>query len=588
MMKVLLKNQKKILVNTLRSQSKKNYLSYFFSFAIIAVLLYFISDAAWSVGSSITDSILSGILSYGFLIIIGFIILLGLPQVFKHLYAATDLGLLFTLPIPTRQIFWVKYLQSFIGIPLILFVFFIVPLTVYGISIQANLLYYPVVLLVLASITIIGLSIAYLFNLALIQVVPASKANEFMTSMSVLSGIFVYLMFMIPNLANDRPLSELLLTGLPLFPKWVPVSWASSAIVKAAEGSLTMLLPLAMIVLLAVIFVVLTSSLVEKGFRTGWIRLSEGSGKKKKRSTGVRGKSNHNVQHPVISIGKKEWFSIKRDMREWLVFLPIIFFIVAGLFGFLSSGAELSDLRGPNEISWPIAQGVFLFLFAMFNGQMAASTIAREASSVWILRILPLSGKDIAAGKLWISWLILFAILTVIEIVVGVFLGWTIIQFIGGILMKAIITIGISAIGLWLGTIGAKYNPSNPQNKLKFGTSILLLVTSYIYLILALIPYVLLIVPVDAIEFTQDISQQAGGFFGFIASFVTTMLSWKESYPMIVGGAGIVVMLIISLGTAAIFMSAAARKIDEGIEIEMVKKTASKSSLKGKNSGSLY
>ncbi|MGP4108571.1 putative ABC transporter permease subunit [Virgibacillus sp. L01] len=586
MIKVLLDNQKKILINTFRTQPRKNYISHFFTLAVLTVLLYFLSKGVWAIGESISEPVLHGILSYGFLMIIGIIILLGLPQVFKHLYSATDLGLLFTLPIPTRHIFWVKYMQSFIGIPLLVFTFFVVPLFIYGILTGASLLYYPVMILVVTSLNVIGLSLAYLFNLILIQVVPASKANEFMTIMSVLSGIFVYLMFMIPNLANDRPLTEVLLSGLPLFPDWVPVSWGSAAVINATSGSMDFLLPFALIMLLAVFSVVVTSSLVEKGFRTGWIRLSEGGAKKKKKS--VAKKSGRKLHHPVIAVGKKEWFAIKRDMREWLVFLPLIFFFIFGIAGFVTGGASLSDLRGPNKISWPIAQAAFLFIFAIFNGQLAASSIAREASSLWILRVLPLSGKNIAFGKLWISWLIPFALLTVLEVAVGAFLGWTILQFAIGIAMKAVITVGISAIGLWLGTIGAKYNPANPQNRLKFGTAFILFIASYVYLFMALIPYVLLIVPVDAVGFLQDVIQDTDGFIGAIASVVLTLLSWKASSPLIAGIAGVTLMLVISLGVAYMFTIASARKFDKGIEIEMVQETNTKSLFKNKKSGSLY
>ncbi|WP_164669860.1 putative ABC transporter permease subunit [Virgibacillus doumboii] len=585
MMNVLLKNQWKILKNTFQSQAKKTYANYVFSFGVLAVLLYFLSRGVWAIGESITGSVLTGILSYGFLVIIGLIILLGLPQVFKHLYAATDLELLFTLPIPTRNIFWVKYLQSFAGIPLLIFTFFVVPLFIYGILIDASLLYYPVMILVLISVVAIGLSIAYLFNLLLIQVVPASKANEFMTAMSVLSGVFVYLLFMIPNLANDQPMSELLLAGLPLFPEWVPVNWAANAVANAAAGSMEFLLPFVLIILLAIISFIITSSLVEKGFRTGWIKLSEGGGKRKRKSAAKQ--SGSKLRHPIIAVGKKEWFAIKRDMREWLVFLPIVFFIVFGFIGFLSGGASISDLRGPNEISWPIAQAVFLFIYAMFNGQLAASSIAREATSVWILRVLPLSGKNIAYGKLWISWLIPFVILTVIEIALGIFFGWTFIQFIAGIAMKAFITLGISGIGLWLGTIGAKYNPANPQNRLKFGTAILLLVTSYVYLFLALIPFVLMLVPTEAMGVFHEGSLQIDGFIGLIAGFVYTLLSWKAANPVLVAVTGILLMMIISLGTAYMFTKAASRKFDKGIEIDMVQDTKTKPSL-GKKSGSLY
>src|SRR5690625_7084622 len=69
------------------------------------------------------------------------------------------------MPIPTRNIFWMKYLQSYIGIPLLAYVFFVIPLFVYGIVTGASSLYYPVMLVTLLAVTIIGLSIAYLFNL---------------------------------------------------------------------------------------------------------------------------------------------------------------------------------------------------------------------------------------------------------------------------------------------------------------------------------------------------------------------------------------------------------------------------------------
>ncbi|GGK02181.1 hypothetical protein GCM10007063_25590 [Lentibacillus kapialis] len=584
MMKTLLMNQWKVFVNTMKTQPGKNYFSYIVMFAVFAVLLYWLSTGIWAFADGITEPVFAGIMSYGFLLVIGFIILLGLPQVFKHLYAATDLYLLFTMPIPTRYIFWIKYLQSFVGVPLLVFVLYSVPLFVYGAFIGASVLYYPVATLVLISVIVIGLSIAYVFNLLLVQIVPASKANEFMTVMSVLSGILVYLLFMIPNLVNDRPMSEMILAGLPLFPEWVPVTWASDAIIGAAAGSVDFLVPLLMIMALASIFFILTSTLVERGFRTGWVKLSEGKGKKRKRA-GIK-KSGPKLNPPILAVGKKEWFAIKRDMREWLVFMPIIFFLVFGFFGTMSGGASISDLRGPNEITWPITQAILLFIYAMFNGQIASSTIAREAKSLWILNVLPLSGKDIAFGKLWISWLIPFVILTVIEIVAGLFFGWTLMQFISGILIKALITVGISSIGMWLGSIGAKYNPANPQNRLKFGTALLLIIASYVYLFLALIPFVMLLIPIEVVDFAQEVSHNVDGFFGWIASFVYAVLSWKVVNPIMVIIAGILLTLIFSLSVAYLFTMMSARKIDQGIEIEMVHDTKSKPLL-GKKAGGL-
>ncbi|WNF38349.1 hypothetical protein RJD24_07970 [Bacillaceae bacterium IKA-2] len=585
MIKVLLRSQWRILINTVRTQPKHYHAGYIIMVGVIAVLLYFLSRGVLAVGESISEPIMIGLLSYGFLAIIGIILLLGLPQIFKQLYAATDLNLLFTMPIPTRHIFWVKYIQSFFGTPLLIFVFFLVPLYIYGGLMGANVLFYPVVILVLISVIVIGLSLAYLFNLILIQVVPKSKVNEFMTVMSLLSGMFVYMMFMIPTLSNDRPLPEIILAGLPLFPDWVPVTWASASIMGAMVGSIDFVIPFILTLLLAVTSILFASTLVEKGFRTGWIRLSEGSGKKKKSYAKKRGA---NLNHPIIAIGKKEWYAIKRDLREWLIFMPLVFFVVFGFVGFLTNGAKLSDLQGgPNEVTWPITQAILLFIYAMFNGQMASSSIAREASSLWILQVLPLSGRTISLGKLWISWLIPFVMLTSIELAIGVFLNWTILQMISGIAMKAVITVGISGIGIYLGTVGAKYNPTNPQNRLKFSTNFILFISSYVYLIFALIPYALLVIPVEVIEPIQKINDQAGGFIGFVSTVVLTILSWKATSPILVGILGIIVMLIVSLGVAYLFMVASARKIDKGIKIEMVRNTNSRSLL-GKSSRKLY
>ncbi|WP_186579939.1 putative ABC transporter permease subunit [Aquibacillus kalidii] len=576
MIQLLLRNQWKMAINTLRTQRKVNYLSYLIVAVVLGALLYFLSRSVWKMGSMITEPVLAGLVSYGSLAAIGFIILLGVPQVFKSLYAATDLNLLFTMPIKTRHIFWVKYIQSFIGIPLLLFILFLIPLYLYGILMSAHFLYYAVALLALLSVLIIGLSIAYLFNLALIQLIPANRANEFMTMMSFLSGILVYLMFMLPTYLDDQPLSDKLLQGLPLFPEWVPVTWVSDALVTSISGSAGFIVPLAMTVALAIIFMLITFMLVEKGFRTGWIKLSEGtSTKKKKKKISASKLKAPTLHHPIIAVGKKEFYAIKRDMREWLIFMPIIFFIVFGVIGALSGGAKLSDLQGPNQITWPIAQGILLFVYAMFNGQIASSSIAREGKSIWILRILPLSGRDIALGKLWISWLIPFIILTIIEIIVAIFLKWSLLPFIGGVAMKMVITLGISGIGLWLGTIGAKHNPNNPQQRLKFSTSLILLLASYIYLIIALIPYILLILPTDILDPLQDAS--VTGFWGGVLNIVMALLSWKAAHPIIVWIVGVVIMLVFSLGVTYLFTILSGRKIDKGVEIEIVRNTSSAS-----------
>lgn len=586
MMKILLRNQKRIIVNTIQSQNGKNLVSYAVLGLFMAIILYWVSRGVWMISDQITPELLTGMVSYGSLAAMAMVILMGLPQVFKHLYAATDLNLLFTMPIPTRNIFWMKYIQSYIGVPLFVFIFFSFPVIMYGIASGAHILYYPVVLLLLFAVTILGLAITYFINLVVVQIVPASRANEFMMAMSFLSGILIYLMYMLPTLINDQPISELLLQGLPLFPQWVPVTWVGTAITEAASGSMSFVVPFAMFSLLVIVFALLATSLVERGFRTGWIRLSEGGKKKKKKRSNTRGLT---LSHPVIAIGKKEWVSIKRDLREWFVLMPIVFIIIFGGIGFFSGGGEidLQDVRATNVLTWPIAQGILLFVYALSNGNVAASAIGREGKSSWILRVIPVSGIDLAIGKIWISWLIPFVILTVIEITAGLFLGWTVFQFVTGIVLKMIITSGISAIGLWLGTTGARYNPSNPQQRLKFGTSFILLFISYIYLFVSAVPFVWLLLPSIAGPDIVHMGENINNVFGSFLQTFGSLLEWKGSNEILGIIAGVGVMLLFSGGIFYLFVKASARQLDKGIKIEMVDNKSSGKTLRRSPGGIL-
>src|SRR5699024_12273248 len=113
--------------------------------------------------------------------------------------------------------------------------------------------------------------------------------------------------------------------------------------------------------------------------------------------------------------------------------------------------------------------------------------------------------------------------------------------------MKAVITIGISAIGLWLGTLGAKYHPTNPEARLKVGISFLLLLASYVYLLLAFILYILLNIAAEAADFAAEVSNDMTGIFAVVTGIIATLLSGKANHPIIVGTFGVIVMLIISL-----------------------------------------
>src|SRR5690625_6738358 len=105
MMKILIKNEAKQLWNSLRTQKKSHLVSYLAAMIGLLFFLGVLTQAAWAMSSSVTEPVFAGILTYGCLLIVGMIILMGVPQVFKDMYSTTDLEQLFTLPIKTKYIF---------------------------------------------------------------------------------------------------------------------------------------------------------------------------------------------------------------------------------------------------------------------------------------------------------------------------------------------------------------------------------------------------------------------------------------------------------------------------------------------------
>src|SRR5690625_7657919 len=98
-------------------------------------------------------------------------------------------------------------------------------------------------------------------------------------------------------------------------------------------------------------------------------------------------------------------------------------------------------MRDFNELSWPIAQMLFLFIYMFSTGTIAAHSIGREGPSLWVLKTMPLSGKHIILVKLWISWLIPFVFLIVVVFILGFLLVLKFLQFVHIYVMKALITI---------------------------------------------------------------------------------------------------------------------------------------------------
>ncbi|MBO8129843.1 MAG: hypothetical protein H0Z39_11745 [Peptococcaceae bacterium] len=512
----------------------------------------------FGLGKTMPMGRLHEIASLGYLAAALMALLWSIPQNFNQLFAARDVEMLFAFPIPTHSIFMVKYIKSMVNVAGVLTLIFF-PLLSFGAAAGAALLYYPVLVLLTGAVVIFITAVSHLFNLVLVQIIPPSRAKELMTVMTAMVGLLAALLGQLPNLMKQQGAGKELLVHIEV-PAWLPTSWASTALTSAAQGDLASLLPPLLLAAGGGTLLFLSAALVERGFRLGWIRLSEGSHRKTVKAVHQRV---IRPQHPVVAIGIKELRTLQRDMREWISMVPLLVFFGIFLFHFLGKRQALLD---DTLFSWLVVQAVLLMMFSLASGLFTASSIARDGLATWIIRASPIGGWQIALGKFWVHWLVVFAGILFFNTVTGLFFGWPWVWFVLGTVVLGLLSLGVNGLGLWLGTLGAKYDPENPQQRLKTGTGLVLLILSLLYMLLAVVPFAFLLLPPGLQPQLAALAAETDGFVAAALRFAAFVLGVK----VLQYGAGVLGLIILAVGTAVLTLYLSARRLDSGIQVSIV------------------
>ena len=127
-------------------------------------------------------------------------------------------------------------------------------------------------------------------------------------------------------------------------------------------------------------------------------------------------------------------------------------------------------------------------------------------------------------------------------------------------------------IGVWLGTIGAKYNPDNPQQRLQTGTGFLMMFLSIAYLIVGLFPLVFFLLPTDLAPFLSElVSQGGGGFLYWLITYANAVVSIKATSPVLSVLLGVIAMIFYSLGITSLTLFLASKRLIYGVNVTIEK-----------------
>jgi ABC-2 type transport system permease protein len=234
------------------------------------------------------------------------------------LFLSQDNEIVFASPVPTPDIFFMRYVTTSIYTSWMMVVFSIPIFAAYGTVFQAGILYWPLMLGVIIATAAIATTFAMGFTVLLVNLFPAKRTKDIILYLSICFGIFIYLIFRLmrpEDLVNPDQYGHFIdyLSALstPAAP-YIPAAWASNLLSYYLMDREIDFLVSALLCITPISFFFLGEWAMERWFLSGFTKSQESFGGYRKFFT--HGKYNRSALQWIF---RKEAKLFLRDSAEW-------------------------------------------------------------------------------------------------------------------------------------------------------------------------------------------------------------------------------------------------------------------------------
>lgn len=587
--KLLLKNQARVAWNTIRQRPLKTFFGLFVLLLLALSLLGSLAFYAYGALQNMPPQIAGGFFSLLFMGGLAGQIFFGVTAAFTTLYMSEDLELLFMAPVSHKVVFAVKSLSVLGSNFLLALLFIFLPGIFGGLMFQASALYYLLVILVGSGLLLIGAALAELINLLVMRLVPPHRSKEAIGFIGALTAILIALLFQVPNLLmNSQGKAdpgawlagqEEMLRIMDFFP-W---GWGSLALTRGISGDYLGGLAWSLLLLVLGVFLfTLAFVLVERGFRRGFIALSQGEGGRRRKlrapAAGLAEKRpqenmsylfKQEITAPASAwsgtwaVARKDLLTFRRDTREWFgILIPLILmaFFVGQYF------------VAPSEATRSSMITVLIMYTIMFSGNMALRAFGREGEADWLLNSVPLGGWPVVWGKLLAT--VLPTLILMEAMLVGTAMAVGISARLIMVLVPSVVflSLGSSAIGLYYSINHARYNPDKPQMRIAPGASFLMFLINLFYVLFLALGLSYISPPAELVAGLQSLPPVTyrDGFLPAILYglyLLSRPLLWPAAQRVLLG-------ILVAFGGWTLvffgFMAATVRQSKKGFRVELI------------------
>jgi ABC-2 type transport system permease protein len=416
----------------------------------------------------------------------------------QALYLARDMDFLLTSPLPMRAVFITKLLQAILPNFGLMCLFSLPVLFGLGVSSGYHFLYYPLVLLALALLTLAASGISSLLVMAVVRLFPARRVAEVL---GFAGGIISIVLSQSGNLFSRVQVSNSQVTSsinrlVQVDTPWSPLAWVGRAMTAVGEGRWLeglLLTVLSLGLASAVFWTALTAA--ERLYYSGWASLQGQAFKKKgvKRTASLQsGEKGAGLARwipaQVRAVMVKDLVLIRRDLRNLSAFITPLVVGVVLLFTMLRGGA--SGFEGDSLIfaqagmNARVYMGVAIMLFVGWSTllNLAMGAFSREGRSYWLIKTSPVSVRSLLIAKYLVVY---FPSLLILWFLVGMsalFNRADLGMLVYSLGVTALAIAGLAGINLAFGVTGAKLDWQDPRQMNNATTGCLGSLISFIFL----------------------------------------------------------------------------------------------------------
>ncbi|NJM06827.1 hypothetical protein HC891_12540 [Candidatus Gracilibacteria bacterium] len=333
---------------------------------------------------------------------------------------------------------------------------------------------------------------------------PAQRAREIVGVLGGLIGVAFYLFTqlagrLVPQFANAQNATTLLSLNSPL----IPSAWAGRALVAAGEGDTpTLLLLGGAFVLLSLLTFVSCLLLAERLYYAGWANLANQGGRVRAGGRSQKSEVGSADERGALSglarlvsflpvpsraILVKDLHLFRRDLRnlQQLIFpLALASIWVFQLFGSDRSIAAVDEPGWARTLSDLASTGIVFYVCVTLSGAMAGTGISREGRAMYLLKVAPVSERNLLLGKIALAYLPYPLVGTPLLLALALFAGMSIASFVGQWLLLMLVGIGATSISIGLGAWFPNLAWENPQQQTSWQAGCLSVVLLPVYLAL--------------------------------------------------------------------------------------------------------